>query len=55
MSAMVALLGVLETRLSTADSAVEIFAVVREGVGEEDWIMAVRDAGRWGCSSDVYR
>lgn len=46
--AMVALLGVLETRLSTVDSADEIFAVMREGtvVGEEDWIMAVRYAGR---------
>lgn len=46
--AMVALFGVLETRLSAADSAEEIFAVMKEGtdVGEEDWIMAVRDAGR---------
>jgi len=46
--AMIALLGILESKLSTATSAEEISAVIKEGSvgGEEDWIMAVRDAGK---------
>lgn len=46
--AMVALLGSLETKFYGANSGREVLAILNDSTveGEEDWIMALRDAGR---------
>lgn len=46
--AMVALLGSLESKFYGANSGREVMAILNDSTveGEDDWIMALRDAGR---------
>lgn len=46
--AMVALLGSLETKFYGAKSGREVLAILNDSTveGEEEWVMALRDAGR---------
>ncbi|KAL5351415.1 hypothetical protein ACLOAV_003274 [Pseudogymnoascus australis] len=46
--AMVALLGTLETKFYGANSGREVLAILNDSTveGEEEWVMALRDAGR---------
>jgi hypothetical protein len=46
--AMVALIGSLETKFYGVTSAREVLAILNDSTveGEEEWVMALRDAGR---------